>query len=163
MPELLRHAKVVAPLSTSLSPYYHTNSKLALFSLNGAPNSTSGYEHDTNKYKAELKTTVNVYHVRLAQPNPAAPEHSLTNIPWLFYRSEPYDPYVPRGGSSGNPAGGAPGNSKTAAIQAQIDDTVGIMRENITKVAERGERLDSLQDKTGKHCFSLNCAQRTSG
>ena len=23
------------------------------------------------------------------------------------------------------------------------------MRENITKVAERGERLDSLQDKTG--------------
>ncbi|KAJ2921834.1 hypothetical protein H1R20_g15254, partial [Candolleomyces eurysporus] len=40
------------------------------------------------------------------------------------------------------------GNAKTAAIQAQIDDTVGIMRENITKVAERGERLDSLQDKT---------------
>ena len=24
------------------------------------------------------------------------------------------------------------------------------MRENITKVAERGERLDSLQDKTGE-------------
>ncbi|KAI9633364.1 synaptobrevin, partial [Dioszegia hungarica] len=33
-------------------------------------------------------------------------------------------------------------------IQAQIDDTVGIMHENITKVAERGERLDALQDKT---------------
>jgi hypothetical protein len=65
-------------------------------------------------------------------------------------RSEPYDPYVPRGGaggSSGNPQGG---NNKTAAIQQQIDDTVGIMRENITKVAERGERLDSLQDKTGE-------------
>lgn len=66
-------------------------------------------------------------------------------------RSEPYDPYVPRAGSS--TGGGAPqsggGNAKTAAIQAQIDDTVGIMRENITKVAERGERLDSLQDKTG--------------
>jgi hypothetical protein len=27
------------------------------------------------------------------------------------------------------------------------------MRENITKVAERGERLDALQDKTG--AFSL--------
>lgn len=27
------------------------------------------------------------------------------------------------------------------------------MRENITKVAERGERLDSLQDKTGEFLF----------
>ncbi|KAI0691423.1 hypothetical protein BC835DRAFT_1360334 [Cytidiella melzeri] len=65
-------------------------------------------------------------------------------------RSEPYDPYVPR---TGGAPGGAPptaGNSKTAAIQQQIDDTVGIMRENITKVAERGERLDQLQDKTGE-------------
>jgi vesicle-associated membrane protein 4 len=65
-------------------------------------------------------------------------------------RSEPYDPYVPRGGSGpSNPQGGS---AKTAAIQQQIDDTVGIMRENITKVAERGERLDSLQDKTGAPC-----------
>jgi vesicle-associated membrane protein 4 len=54
---------------------------------------------------------------------------------------------VPRSGSG--PSNSQGGNSKTAAIQAQIDDTVGIMRENITKVAERGERLDSLQDKTG--------------
>lgn len=56
---------------------------------------------------------------------------------------------MPRNGSSSNPSGASAGNPKTAAIQAQIDDTVGIMRENITKVAERGERLDSLQDKTG--------------
>ncbi|GAA5886485.1 hypothetical protein JCM6882_001652 [Rhodosporidiobolus microsporus] len=72
--------------------------------------------------------------------------------------SEPYDPYIPGsnpnqpgggpGPSSGGAAGGGSGNSKTAAIQQQIDDTVGIMRENITKVAERGERLDALQDKT---------------
>lgn len=72
-------------------------------------------------------------------------------------RSEPYDPYLPRGGSSTNPTGGqgstGGGSAKTAAIQAQIDDTVGIMRENITKVAERGERLDSLQDKTGSLFF----------
>ncbi|KZW00801.1 synaptobrevin [Exidia glandulosa HHB12029] len=60
--------------------------------------------------------------------------------------SEPYDPYVPRGGEGSGPSGG--GNAKTAAIQAQIDDTVGIMRDNIVKVAERGERLDSLHDKT---------------
>ncbi|KAI5290846.1 SNAP receptor, synaptobrevin [Ascosphaera acerosa] len=31
---------------------------------------------------------------------------------------------------------------------AQIDDTVGVMRDNINKVSQRGERLDSLQDKT---------------
>ncbi|ELU39733.1 Synaptobrevin domain-containing protein [Rhizoctonia solani AG-1 IA] len=69
--------------------------------------------------------------------------------------SEPYDPYLPRGGSSANPSGepGRPSNPKTAAIQQQIDDTVGIMRENITRVAERGERLDVLQDKT----VSLDC------
>ncbi|THU93331.1 synaptobrevin-domain-containing protein [Dendrothele bispora CBS 962.96] len=72
--------------------------------------------------------------------------------------SEPYDPYVPRGGSSSNPGGG--GNAKTAAIQAQIDDTVGIMRENITKVAERGERLDSLQDKTDNLAVSAQGFRR---
>ncbi|OSD07995.1 synaptobrevin, partial [Trametes coccinea BRFM310] len=74
--------------------------------------------------------------------------------------SEPYDPYLPRGGSSSNPAGPAAGNSKTAAIQQQIDDTVGIMRENITKVAERGERLDQLQDKTDNLAVSAQGFRR---
>ncbi|KAJ7489320.1 synaptobrevin-domain-containing protein [Mycena latifolia] len=63
--------------------------------------------------------------------------------------SEPYDPYVPHNGAHGGPsAGGSQGTAKTAAIQAQIDDTVGIMRDNIMKVNERGERLDDLQEKT---------------
>ncbi|KAF9042788.1 synaptobrevin, partial [Hymenopellis radicata] len=77
-------------------------------------------------------------------------------------RSEPYDPYLPRNGSSSNPSGGSQGtgNPKTAAIQAQIDDTVGIMRENITKVAERGERLDSLQDKTDNLAVSAQGFRR---
>jgi len=57
--------------------------------------------------------------------------------------SEPYDPYISSPGSGGPSQG-----PKTNAIQNQIDDTVGIMRENIAKVAERGERLDSLADKT---------------
>ncbi|KAG1789077.1 synaptobrevin-like protein [Suillus plorans] len=76
--------------------------------------------------------------------------------------SEPYDPYLPRNGSSSNPAGGSSqgGNPKTAAIQQQIDDTVGIMRENITKVAERGERLDSLQDKTDNLAVSAQGFRR---
>ena len=36
----------------------------------------------------------------------------------------------------------------THTVLQQIDDTVGVMRENINKVSQRGERLDSLQDKT---------------
>ncbi|KAH7890459.1 synaptobrevin-domain-containing protein [Phlebopus sp. FC_14] len=75
--------------------------------------------------------------------------------------SEPYDPYLPRNGSSSNAPGSSQGgNSKTAAIQQQIDDTVGIMRENITKVAERGERLDSLQDKTDNLAVSAQGFRR---
>jgi len=73
--------------------------------------------------------------------------------PWTSKRAAPYDPYLPRGGSSTGAAGAGTqtgGNAKTAAIQRQIDDTVGIMRDNITKVAERGENLNSLQDKTGE-------------
>ncbi|KAJ6564927.1 synaptobrevin [Mycena vulgaris] len=65
--------------------------------------------------------------------------------------SEPYDPYVPRPGAAGSqsqPASGSHGTPKTAAIQAQIDDTVGIMRDNIMKVTERNERIDALQEKT---------------
>jgi len=58
--------------------------------------------------------------------------------------SDQYDPYVPKNGASG----GAGPPSKTQAIQQQIDETVGIMRDNINRVAERGERLDALQDKT---------------
>jgi len=65
----------------------------------------------------------------------------------------------------GEPSGGAApkpgqGNAKTAAIQAQIDDTVGIMRDNIVKVAERGERLDSLQDKTDNLAVSAQGFRR---
>lgn len=41
-----------------------------------------------------------------------------------------------------------------------IDDTVGIMRDNITKVAERGERLDTLQDKTDNLAVSAQGFRR---
>jgi vesicle-associated membrane protein 4 len=33
-------------------------------------------------------------------------------------------------------------------LKVQIDDTIGVMQENINKVSQRGERLDSLQHKT---------------
>ncbi|ORY67661.1 synaptobrevin-domain-containing protein [Pseudomassariella vexata] len=71
----------------------------------------------------------------------------------------PYDPYIP----SGQAAGQAPqqgGNARTQALQAQIDDTVGVMRENINKVSQRGERLDALQDKTDNLAVSAQGFRR---
>ena len=65
---------------------------------------------------------------------------------------------MPRpGSSSGGPGGPSQGNPKTAAIQEQIDVTVDIMRDNIQKVAQRGERLDSLQGKTGTFGWFVTC------
>ncbi|KAK6355357.1 hypothetical protein TWF696_004466 [Orbilia brochopaga] len=62
---------------------------------------------------------------------------------------QPYDPYIP---SNNAPAAGATapggGQSRTAQIQAQIDDTIGIMRDNINKTTERGQNLNQLQNKT---------------
>lgn len=45
-------------------------------------------------------------------------------------------------------------------ITQQIDDTVGVMRENINKVSQRGERLDSLQDKTDNLAVSAQGFRR---
>jgi len=73
-------------------------------------------------------------------------------------REQPYDPYIPSGGSAQGQ--GAGGNQRTAALQAQIDDTVGVMRENINKVSQRGERLDSLQDKTDNLAVSAQGFRR---
>ncbi|TVY55874.1 Synaptobrevin-like protein [Lachnellula cervina] len=79
-------------------------------------------------------------------------------------REPQYDPYIP---NSGHPAAGGataaapqPGTQRTAALQAQIDDTVGVMRENINKVSQRGERLDSLQDKTDNLAVSAQGFRR---
>jgi vesicle-associated membrane protein 4 len=42
----------------------------------------------------------------------------------------------------------SPANNKTAEVQSQVNEVVGIMQQNIDKVMERGERLDTLQNKT---------------
>lgn len=34
-------------------------------------------------------------------------------------------------------------------VQSQVDEVIDVMQENISKVIERGERLDDLQDKSG--------------
>ncbi|KAI9013076.1 synaptobrevin, partial [Gaertneriomyces semiglobifer] len=38
--------------------------------------------------------------------------------------------------------------NKTQQVQNQVDDVVGIMQDNINKVMQRGEQLDTLQNKT---------------
>ncbi|AFR94536.2 vesicle-associated membrane protein 4 [Cryptococcus neoformans] len=78
--------------------------------------------------------------------------------------SEPYDPYIPSG--SQPPAGPSSGgnnaqNKKIQAIQSQIDETIDTMHDNITKVAERGERLDALQDKTDNLAVSAQGFRRS--
>ncbi|OLY78519.1 Synaptobrevin-like protein [Smittium mucronatum] len=40
------------------------------------------------------------------------------------------------------------GQNKAKNVQRQVDEVVGIMQENINKVMEREERLDTLQNKT---------------
>ncbi|KAL7753097.1 Vesicle membrane receptor protein (v-SNARE) [Sorochytrium milnesiophthora] len=40
------------------------------------------------------------------------------------------------------------GNGRTQEINAQVNEVVGIMQQNINNVMERGERLDNLQTKT---------------
>ena len=42
------------------------------------------------------------------------------------------------------------GSSKAAQVQQQVDEVVGIMQDNIHKVVQRGEQLESLQNKTGE-------------
>ncbi|XP_075689415.1 vesicle-associated membrane protein 4 isoform X2 [Rhinoderma darwinii] len=41
-----------------------------------------------------------------------------------------------------------PRNDKIRHVQNQVDEVIDVMQENITKVIERGERLDELQDKS---------------
>ncbi|KAL7948402.1 acetylglutamate kinase [Trichoderma barbatum] len=54
----------------------------------------------------------------------------------------PYDPYISKGSAPGED------NSKTGNLQRQIDETVKVMHDNMNKVAQRGQNLDALQDKT---------------
>jgi predicted P-loop ATPase/GTPase len=39
-------------------------------------------------------------------------------------------------------------DSRTAQVQQQVNDVVGIMNQNIGKVMERGEKLNTIQNKT---------------
>jgi vesicle-associated membrane protein 4 len=45
-------------------------------------------------------------------------------------------------------------------LQAQVDNTIHIIRENIKKVSEQGENLDSLHSKTNNLAISSNGFRR---
>lgn len=64
------------------------------------------------------------------------------------YNPDPYDKEHPLAKST---TGGPPSasSSKTEAIQREVDDVVGIMRNNIDKVIDRGDKLEDLNRKTG--------------
>ena len=34
-------------------------------------------------------------------------------------------------------------------LQGQVDEVVGVMKDNVAKVIDRGDRLEDLQDKSG--------------
>ena len=53
--------------------------------------------------------------------------------------------------TSGPPAAGGGGGSKRLAQQqAQVDEVVDIMRQNVDKVLERDKNLSLLDDRAGK-------------
>ncbi|PNS14137.1 Protein ARG5,6, mitochondrial [Sphaceloma murrayae] len=75
-------------------------------------------------------------------------------------RDAPYDPYIPSGQGAGGSQAPRDTNQRTAALQAEIDSTVNVMRSNINKVSERGENLNSLQDKTDNLAVSAQGFRR---
>uniref|UniRef100_A0A3B3BXX1 Vesicle associated membrane protein 4 n=2 Tax=Oryzias melastigma TaxID=30732 RepID=A0A3B3BXX1_ORYME len=60
--------------------------------------------------------------------------------------SDDEDDFFLRGPSE--PRFGVHNNNKIKHVQLQVDEVIGVMQENISKVIERGERLDDLQDKS---------------
>uniref|UniRef100_A0A3Q2NMX3 Vesicle-associated membrane protein 4 n=1 Tax=Fundulus heteroclitus TaxID=8078 RepID=A0A3Q2NMX3_FUNHE len=51
-----------------------------------------------------------------------------------------------------------PQNDKMKHVQSQVDEVIDVMQENISKVIERGERLEDLQDKSDEDdCCTGSC------
>ncbi|KAL5116192.1 Vesicle membrane receptor protein (v-SNARE) [Pleosporales sp. CAS-2024a] len=60
-------------------------------------------------------------------------------------REQPYDPYIPAAGAGAEPQHG---NHRTDAINQEIKAATDAMKRNVEQLNDRGERLDSLQNKT---------------
>lgn len=54
-------------------------------------------------------------------------------------------------GSGGPAAAGGGGSKRLAQQQAQVDEVVDIMRQNVDKVLERDKNLSLLDDRAGKY------------
>jgi hypothetical protein len=52
-------------------------------------------------------------------------------------------------GGGPTPAAGGGGNKRLAQQQAQVDEVVDIMRQNVDKVLERDKNLSLLDDRAG--------------
>ncbi|KAL8802383.1 MAG: hypothetical protein Q9182_003873 [Xanthomendoza sp. 2 TL-2023] len=64
---------------------------------------------------------------------------------------QPYDPYIPSGrGTPGPNTNHEGGNDRTAALKAQIDDTVNVMRQNIQRTEQRGDNIGHMNEQTLK-------------
>ncbi|KFY93543.1 hypothetical protein V498_04356 [Pseudogymnoascus sp. VKM F-4517 (FW-2822)] len=61
--------------------------------------------------------------------------------------SQPYDPYQPSGNAS-SAKGGPRAHVDTEQLQQEIDGATAKMQHNVDKLAQRGENLSALQDKT---------------
>lgn len=55
--------------------------------------------------------------------------------------------------STGAAAAGAGGSKRLAQQQAQVDEVVDIMRQNVDKVLERDKNLSLLDDRAGSKSF----------
>jgi hypothetical protein len=53
------------------------------------------------------------------------------------------------GGAGPGPAAGGGGSKRLAQQQAQVDEVVDIMRQNVDKVLERDKNLSLLDDRAG--------------
>ncbi|KAI9319264.1 synaptobrevin-domain-containing protein, partial [Dichotomocladium elegans] len=54
----------------------------------------------------------------------------------------PYDPYIPNSQQTNAPP------QRTQRVQAQVDEVVNIMQDNIDQMMRRGENINSLQHMT---------------
>lgn len=73
--------------------------------------------------------------------------------------SVPYDPY-PGNSANTNTTYASPGNNKLSNIKGELDDSIQIMNQNVQAMATRGERLESLEDKTHQLTDSTNQFKR---
>lgn len=156
-PSTATQSRLLDPLAPPLSSPHHQRHQDArrgstTLTQREAKNSSSqsvAFHHDDVNFDIHISQRTFTTHTTTNGRNHLSP-HALEPHAIMSNYESGYDPYTPAGGAGASSSGGVTsGNNKTAHIQAQIDETVGVMRDNIQKVNERGENLSDLQGKTG--------------